>query len=80
MAPLLAPRLHLPPAEVVQAFDLLDLPDLAAHHQWLAGENPMLQQSAVRLTEVMRRAALLAPGGAAATDGALVDPRFLPLD
>jgi NitT/TauT family transport system substrate-binding protein len=64
-APTMAPRLHLPPADVVSAFGLIDLPDEASNRQWLAPGDSLLQQSARRLQQVMRRAALL--------DGA-VDP------
>jgi len=84
-APLMAPRLRLPAAEVVQAFKLIDLPDLAANRQWLGGEHPALQANAERLAALMQRAALLAPGSAASAAGSggaadrLVDPKFLPL-
>ena len=84
-APLLAPRLRLPPAEVVQAFKLIDLPDLAANRRWLAGEHPALHPSAVRLAALMQRAALLPPDSAASAAGSdtaadpLADPQFLPL-
>jgi NitT/TauT family transport system substrate-binding protein len=85
-APLMAARLRLPPATLVRAFDGLDLPDLAANHQWLTGAAPTLAQSAARLAAVMRRAALLPPlragsaphAVAGEVDRALVEPRFLP--
>ena len=80
LAPLLAPRLRLSPAEVVQAFDGLNLPDLAANRQWLDGDPPALQRSAARTAAVMQRAGLLAadadPAGTAVD--ALADPRYLP--
>lgn len=64
-APLVAPRLQLPAADVLNAYRLIDLPDEASNRQWLAPGDSPLQQSARRLLQVMRRAALL--------DGA-VDP------
>lgn len=81
LAPLLAPRLRLAPAEVVQAFGGLQLPDLAANRQWLAGPTPALQASAQRTAAVMQRAGLMPagtdPAGIAAQ--VLADPRCLPL-
>jgi NitT/TauT family transport system substrate-binding protein len=85
-APLMSARLRLPPVALVRAFDGLDLPDLAANRQWLAGDTPTLAQCASRLVGVMQRAALLPADGAGATpeasaaavDRALVEPRFLP--
>jgi NitT/TauT family transport system substrate-binding protein len=78
----IAPRQHLPPAAVVQAFDQLQLPDLAANHRWLAGPAPELMATAARLVAVMQRAALLPPASrplaAAHADAALADARFLP--
>lgn len=81
-AALMAPRLRLQPAEVIQAFGLLNLPDAAANRQWLGGSPPQLLRAAERLLMVMHRAALL-PVGAdplQAADGALAlaNPRFLP--
>jgi len=62
-APLIAPRLHLPAADVINAYRLINLPDLASNHAWLAPGDSPLQQSAHRLVQVMRRAGLL-PGTA----------------
>ena len=75
-ASLLAPRLRLPPADVVQALTLIDLPDLAANQRWLSGEPPALQANAARLAALMQRAALLPPGSG--TANRLADPQFLP--
>ena len=78
----MAPRLQLPPAEVVQAFGRLQLPDLAANHRWLAGPAPELMATSERLIAVMQRAALLPPGArplaAPHADAVLADARFLP--
>ena len=78
----MAPRLQLPPAAVVQAFDNLRLPDLAANHRWLAGPAPQLMATAERLTAVMQRAALLPPAAqplaAPHADAVLAEARFLP--
>ncbi len=60
-APLMAPRLRLSAAEVISAFQLIHLPDLASNRAWLAAGDSPLQQSALRLVQVMRRAGLL-PG------------------
>jgi NitT/TauT family transport system substrate-binding protein len=84
MAPLLAPRLRLPAAEVVRAFEGMQLPDLAANLDWLGGRTPALTQTARRVAAVMQRAGLLARDIdlLATTTGvaghALTDPRYLP--
>lgn len=83
-APLLAPRLRLPPDEVVQAFGGIDLPDLAANLEWLGGRAPALLKTAERVAAVMQRAGLLPPDPdlLAAVIGMagdpLADPRHLP--
>ena len=46
----------LPPAAVQAAFGQLQLPDLAANRQWLAGQPPQLLVTARRLETVMQRA------------------------
>lgn len=78
----MAPRQHLPPAAVVQAFDRLQLPDLADNHRWLAGQQPTLLTTAQRLVDVMLRAGLLPPQArplaAPGADAVLADARFLP--
>jgi NitT/TauT family transport system substrate-binding protein len=78
----MAPRLQLSPAAVVQAFSLVQLPDLAANHRWLGGPRPALMAAAERLQAVMRRAALLPPTAQPLAgphaDAALADARFLP--
>ena len=81
IAPLLTPRLRLPPAEVVRAFEGVLLPDLAANRDWLGGRTPALVATARRVTTVMQRAGLLAADAdplAATAGDALADPRFLP--
>jgi NitT/TauT family transport system substrate-binding protein len=81
MAPMLAPRLHLPPAEVVRAFGGVQLPDLAANRDWLGGPAPALMATARRVAAVMQRAGLLPTDAdplATVAGHALADPRCLP--
>ena len=80
-APLLAPRLGRSPADVVRAFDGVQLPDLAANHDGLGGAAPALVHTARRVVTVMQRAGLLPADADPLTSAAgdvLVDPRFLP--
>lgn len=58
-APLLAPRLQLPPGDLQKAYQLIDLPDEASNRQWLSSSDSLLMRSARRLQDVMRRASLL---------------------
>lgn len=78
----MAPRLHLAPAAVVQAFGRMQLPDLAANHRWLAGPSPALLATAGQLVAVMQRAGLLPaqaqPLAVPHADAVLADARFLP--
>lgn len=73
-APLLAPRLGLPPEAVPAAFAELALPDLAANREWL-GPSGRLLEAARRLREIMMRAGLLRE---AVDVDTLASPRFLP--
>ncbi len=57
-APLLAPRLGLPPEAVPAAFAELELPGVAANRDWL-GPPGRLLEAARRLREIMMRAGLL---------------------
>ncbi|MFM2059487.1 MAG: hypothetical protein RLY71_3872 [Pseudomonadota bacterium] len=59
MAPLMAPRLHQTPAEVLESLDGIQQPDLAANRIWLGGDTPQLQRSADTLQHVMLHAGLL---------------------
>lgn len=83
MAPLLAPRLRLPPVDVVRAFEGVQLPDLAANLAWLDGPAPALVQTARQAAAVMQRAGLLvADADLAATVAgvageSLTEPRYL---
>lgn len=71
----MAARLELPPDAVRTSLEGLQWPDLAANHQWLAGQPSPLDQSASILERVMRSAHLLArPAGPAG----LSEARFLP--
>ncbi len=83
VAPLLAPRLRLAPAEVVRAFEGVQLPGLADNLVWLGGATPALVQTARRVAAVMQRAGLLAVDAdlpaivAGAAGESLTDPRYL---
>ncbi|MGD8483911.1 MAG: ABC transporter substrate-binding protein [Thioalkalispiraceae bacterium] len=71
---ILAKRLQLNPSEVPSSYEGLLLPDLKSNHEWLDGENSKLQQSAVKLKNIMQRARLLKKNVSVSE---LVDSRFL---
>ncbi len=57
--PMLASQLGLSVDETRQAYEGLLLPDLAANHDWLAGADSTLRQSAQALVEVMELGRML---------------------
>lgn len=74
LAPAMAARMRLAPADVPQAFRGLDLPDAARNHRWLTPGGD-LQRAATRLGRLMLERHLI---GRAPDLSALADPRFLP--
>jgi NitT/TauT family transport system substrate-binding protein len=58
-AMILAKRLQLAPNEVPASYEGLELPDLHANIDYLAGNQPKLQQSIVELARIMQDANLL---------------------
>ena len=74
VAPLLAAGLGVAPEELTAAYAGIEMPDLAANQQQLAGAPPPLQRSAQELQQVMLAASLLK---SAAPLGDLFDPSFL---
>lgn len=68
-------RLKLPPADVPMAYDGLDLPDVDFNKKWMQGEDSKLEQSAVKLADIMLNAKLL-PKPVDVKQ--IVDGRFLP--
>ncbi|GAB4213099.1 MAG: hypothetical protein Fur007_06630 [Rhodoferax sp.] len=72
----MAPRLHLPAADVLSAFRGLLLPDAMANHRLLSGRAAQLQDTAQRLTSMLQSLGLIARTGGAAN--VLLRPEFLP--